>query len=845
MLRRQPSFTLTAALTLGLGIGATTAIFSVVNAVLLRPLPYGNPDRVVIVWGDLRNRSVSDWPFSNPDFADLRAQATAFEGLAGLLTFRNTLLTENGETQDVRGAAVTTNIFSVLGLRMARGTTFSEADGTPPPRPAPPPAAAGAPAGGPGRGGAPAGGRGGPPPAPQAPQPQAPAQPAPPPPQRTILSYEFWQRHYNADESIIGRTAPLGPRTIEVVGVLEPGAQILFPPGTSVETKPDLWTPLRVDFTQGNRNNVGLRVVGRLKPGVSVERAQGEVDRIAADLRRQFAIKETAGLHFRVEPMGRDLVADVRPAILALMGAVGFVLLIACANVGNLLLARSTARERELAVRAALGAGRWRLVRQMLAESLLLAGCGAIVGLLVAQLGIRLLLQLKPDNLPRIDDIAIDPAVLAFTALATVVSAVTFGLIPAISSARANVIDMIRKTGRSGGIGAGKWLRNGVVVAEVVLSFVLLIGSGLMFRSFVAIHRIDPGFDPAGVLTFRLNTSIRFTGPEDALAFLRDAMARLRGLPGVLDVTSGQPLPLDGGIANARWGTEAAAADPSKFQQANLHMVYPGYFKAMRTPIVEGREFTDAENRRDALFVVIDTTLARKAFPGQSAVGKRMLARIRTDEPETFEIIGVVKHQRHNSLIEEGREAMFFATGVGGGFGRVAVRVQGDPLALVPTLRAELARMPGSTYASEIEPMSAFVDRASARTRFSLVLIAVFAGIAVVLAIVGLYGVLSTLVRQRTAEIGVRMALGAGRRSVFNLVVGQGLKLSLIGIAVGLGAAFLLTQVLQTMLVSVSPTDPVTFVAISVLFLAVAAAACAIPAVRAARLDPTAALRDE
>jgi putative ABC transport system permease protein len=820
MLRRQPVFTLTAAVTLGLGIGATTAIFSIVNAVLLRPLPYQNPERVVIVWGDLRNRNVTDWPFSNPDFADLRAQATAFEGLAGLQTFRNTILNENGDTMDVRAAAVTTNIFSVLGLRMARGTAFTEADGTPPPRPAPPPAAAAGP-------------------------PPAPAQPPPPPPQRTVLSYEFWQRHYNGDESIIGKTVLLGPRTIEVAGVLEPGAQILFPPGTSIEPRPDVWTPQRVDFTQGNRNNVGLRVVGRLKPGVSVQHAQGDVDRIAADLRRQFAIKETSGLHFRVEPIGQDLVADVRPAILALMGAVAFVLLIACANVGNLLLARATARERELAVRAAMGAGRWRLIRQMLAESLTLAICGAVIGLVVAQLGIRLLLQLKPDNLPRMDDIAIDPAVLAFTALATIVSAVAFGLVPAISTARTNLIDVLRKSGRSGGIGTGKWLRNGIVVAEVVLSFVLLIGSGLMLKSFVAVYRIDPGYDPAGVLTFRLNTNTRFNAPDEPLAFLRDALTRLRALPGVLDATSGQPMPLDGGNANARWGTEAAAADPSKFQQANLNFVYPGYFKAMRTPLVEGREFTEADNRRDALLVVIDSALARKAFPGESAVGKRLLSRIRTDEPETFEIIGVVKHQRRNSLVEEGREGMFYATGVGGGFGRMAIRVQGDPLAFVPTLRAELARMPGSTYASEIQPMSAFVDRAAAATRFSLVLIGVFAGIAVVLAIVGLYGVLSTLVRQRTAEIGVRMAFGAGRGNVFKLVVGQGLRLSLIGVAIGLGAALLLTQALRTMLVNVSPTDPSTFVAVSLVFVLVAAAACAIPAIRAARLDPTVALRDE
>jgi putative ABC transport system permease protein len=814
VLRKRPGFSLTVALTLGLGIGATTAIFSVVNAVLLRPLPYSDADRIMVVWGELRARNVNDWPFSNPDFADLRAQSTTFQELAAVVTFRQAVAGADGDAVRLKGAQATTNIFRVLGLRVAYGRDFTDADGVP----AAPPA-----------------------------NPNPAAAPAPPPAQKRILSYEFWQRYFGGETKIIGTTARLGQQTIEIIGVLEPGAELLFRPGTGIEARPDTWAPFRIDFSQGNRNNVGIRVVGRLKPDVTVAAAQADVDRIAADLRQRFTTKQTAGLYFHVQPIGRDLVAGVRQAVLALMGAVVFVLLIACANVANLLLARSGARERDLAVRAALGAGRGRLIRQLLIESLSLAVAGAAVGLLLAYLGVRWLLTLRPDDLPRLDSVGLDPTVLGFAALATMISAVVFGLVPAIRAARPELVDVLRKVGRTAGLGSGAWLRNGVVIAEVVLSFVLLVGSGLMLRSFIALQRIDPGFNPNGVLTFRLQNIGNVNGPEAAGAFVRDFTTRLEALPGVQKVAVGAPLPLDGGNASARWGTLAAASDPSLFQQATMHFVSPGYFEALKTPIVEGRVFTDADNRPDVLYIVIDSILARKAFPGESAVGKRLLSRIRTDEPETFEVIGVVKHQRHLSLAEEGREGMFFMGALVGQipFGRWAVRTAGDPVALTPLVRAEVAKLPGPPLVVEAEPMTAFIDRASAPTRFALVLIGVFAVIALVLASVGLYSVLSTIVRQRTAEIGVRMAFGAGRGSVFGLVVGQGLRLSVIGVALGVGLAYVLTGVMRTMLVGVTPTDPATFGAIAGIFLVVAVAACGIPALRAARLDPTVALREE
>jgi putative ABC transport system permease protein len=819
-LRKRPGFALTVALTLGLGIGAATAIFSVVHAVLIRPLPYADADRVMTVWGELRARSVNDWPFANPDFADLRAQAKSFEALAAITTQRGAIPGPQGDAVTVRRANATVNIFKVLGLKVARGRDFADADGMPPP---PPPQQA---------------------PPGQPPPGQPPPAPAPPPPPPiAIISHEFWQRFFGGDERVVGNTARLGNQTVEIIGVLAPGAELLYRPGTNMEQRPDVWTPMRIDFTQGNRNNVGPRVLGRLKPGVTVAQAQAEVDDIAADLRKRFSTKQTAGLYFHVQPIARDLVANVRPLILALMGAVMFVLLIACANVANLLLARSAARERELAVRAALGAGRGRLIRQLLSESVLLAAAGAVIGLVLASLGIRLLLALQPDDLPRLNTVAIDPVVISFASVLALVSAVIFGLVPAIRSARPDVVDVLRKTGRTAGLGGGTWLRSGVVVAEVVLSFVLLIGLGLMVRSFIELQKVHPGFDAGNVLTFRLGN---FQIQGDAVGYVRDLAEKFKALPGVESATCAAPLPLDGGVANARYGPMAAASDESLYRQATTHFVMPGYFETMKTRVLQGRTFTDADMRQDALYIVIDDIIAARLFPGDSPIGKPMLSRIRTNDPETFEIIGVVQHQRHTSYAEPGREGMFFASAlVGGNPGaRWAVRAQ-DPVSLVPVIRAELAKLPGPPLMLDVEPMSAAIDRATAGTRFALVLIGIFAFIAVVLAAVGLYSVLSTIVRQRTAEIGVRMAFGAGRGSVFRLVVGKGMVLSGLGVILGLVAAYLLTGVMRTMLVGVTPTDPATFVGIAALFLGVTALASGIPALRAARLDPIAALREE
>jgi putative ABC transport system permease protein len=544
--------------------------------------------------------------------------------------------------------------------------------------------------------------------------------------------------------------------------------------------------------------------------------------------------------------MHEDLVAGVRPAITALTGAVFFVLLIACANVANLLLVRASARERELAVRAALGSSPWGLVRQMLAESLVLAGGAALLGLGLAWAGIKLLVYLAPENLPRLDDISIDPWVLIFAVLAAVLSAGVFGAVPSIRASRPDLAELLRAGGRTPGLRGGKLLRNGVVMAEVALSFVLLIGCGLMVRSFVELQRTNPGYEPRNMLTFEAGNP--FAQSDEARAvYQRRLRERLLGLPGVQAVTAANPLPLDGGISNSRWGPESAAGDPSKFQQANAHFVLPGYFEAMRTQLIAGRVYTEADNRDSAKVIVIDRILAEKAFPGQSAIGKRLLVRIRSPEPELLEVIGVVGHQRHETLAADGRQTIFFTDGfVGhGAASRWAVRTSGDPVQLAPAVRAVVAEIEPRVPVSDIQLMQALVDRAMGPTRFALALIGVFAIIAAVLAAVGLYGVLSTTVRQRTAEIGVRMAFGAPHRSIFGLMIGEGLKLSAAGIAFGLLAAYLLTRVMSTMLVGVGATDPLTFGAIVFLFFVIAGVASWLPARRAAGLEPTIALREE
>jgi putative ABC transport system permease protein len=820
VLRKSPIFTLTAVLTIALGVGASTAIFSVTNAVLLRPLPYRDPERLTVVCSDMRKRNVRDFPLSNADFIDLReGTKSAFDDLAGVFTFPLTLQREDGTPEQTNAAVVTINFFRVLGGGVAFGRDFNDDDAVPnPPAPAPGVQQQG--------------------PAPQ----QLPAY--------AILSYEYFQRRFGGDVSVLGRpmgvAGPQAPAPI-IVGVLQPHFQLYFPPEAQTLPAPDIWIANRLGYDDAQRNEVSIRAVGRLRPGVTPERAQAEAEKVAASERAQFPIMGTADYHIRVEPMRQHMVAEARPAILALMGSVIFLLLVACANVANLLLVRASLRNREFAVRAALGATRWRLMSPVLAEALWLGALGMLGGLALAWAGIKELRALAPADLPRLDAVTIDTSVLAFSAFAGLSAAILFGVTPSLRASRPRLMNVLRGIGRNTGLGSGSVTRNIVVTAEVALSFVLLVGSGLMFRSFLELLCIDPGFDSRNLLTFVLNGNNGATTPAANAAFVRQVEDRLRAIPRVESVTGSFPFPLAGGYSPIRWGKGEALADPSKFQAADFQIVIPGYFETMKTALLSGRTFADADNAPERRLIMIDDALARKAFPGESAVGQRILIRLKTPEPEWMEIIGVVAHVRQTSLAVAGREQIYFTDGYGGpgGVNSWTLRVAGDPGAYVSQVRAAIKDVSPRLLITDLQPVDELVDHAQAQTTFSLLLIGVFAVIAGVLAAVGLYGVLSTAVRQRTAEIGVRMALGAGRPNIFRLVVGQGLRLSAIGVVIGVVAALLLTRLMTKMLVGVKPTDPLTFVVMMLLFFAIATASSWVPANRAAAVDPNKALRED
>ena len=815
VLSRSPLFTLTAVVTIALGIGASTAIFSVANAVLLQPLPYKDADRLMFAGMELRQRHVRDLPFSNVDFIDMRdGTKQAFEDYAGVFTFPQVILHDDGTPEQARIAIVTTNFFRMLGGRIQIGRDFLDDDGAPQPAPAAP--------------GAP-------------PTAQKPA--------IAVLSYEYFQRRYGANAAILGHPMrSSGGPSPTVVGVLAPNFRLYFPPDAGEEEAPDIWIANRLGYDVAERNSFSIRAIGKLMPGVTQEQGREAVEKVAAETRKSDVISGTAGYHISLEPLRQHMVSKVQPAIVALMGAAVFLLLIACANVANLLLVRASVRERELAVRAALGGNRWRLVVPLLTEAALLAVVGALGGLGLAWIGIRVLRVLAPEDLPRLETIRISTEVLGFTAVACLGAIGIFGMLPAWRASRPGVANLLRGSGRNAGLIGGSALRNTVVMAEVALSFVLLVGSGLMFRSFFELQHIDPGFDPHRLLIFQVaGTPQNADTPEKLAVFIRGVHDRLRAIPGVESVTAATPFPLAAAFFPIRWGTDEALADASKFQATDNQIVLPGYFEAMKVPLLEGRTFTDDDNLPGRNLVVVDDILAKKAFHGQSAVGRRILIRVRSPQAEWVQIIGVVRHQRENSLTEVGREQVYF-TDAFVGSGRVnfwAIRTHNDPTNYGSAVGAAVRQVDSQVVVNEIQTGDALIAKAQSGTRFSLLLIGVFATIAGVLAGVGLYGVLATTVRHRTAEIGVRMALGAEPGRVFQLVVAQGFRLSAIGVACGLIAAFGLTRLMKAMLVGVRATDPATFGAMVLLFLLIAALSSWMPARRAAALDPARALREE
>ncbi len=808
-LLRNPGFTVVAVVTIGLGIGANTAIFSVVKTVLLDPLPYDDPDELVMLWGEMRNRGVTHFPSSPPDLRDYREQADLLQDLEGVFSFQ-IALTGDGDPVQVNAGSVTPGFLAMLGVEPILGRGFVEEDGTP-----------NDPNFLPGQPGA--------------------------LPGMVLLSHALWQQRYGSDPSVVGRTVELGGGPGEILGVMPRGFELLLPAAAALHDPIDLWIAARIDFDNSPRNNVFLRPVGRLRDGATSGQLQAQVDRISTDLAALDQVKSTAGYAMRVEELKSDLTSDVRAVLVALFGAVVFVLLIACANVSNLLLVRASGRDRELAVRAAMGGSRGRLIRQMLIESGVLALAGAVLGVLLAAGGIRVLLALQPGDLPRIEGVGIDLPVLAFTLLAAAVAALVFGTIPALQASSFELADALKERGQARGGRGSKLLRNGVIIGEVALSLVLLIGAGLMVRSFVELNRVEPGYEPAGLLTFNAAPPFAaYPTAQDRVNFKIGLAQRLETLPGVERAGAGFPLPLAGDLFNGRYGPEEALTNPEAFGQAAYRFIMPGYFEAMGTRVLAGRTFTLADVADSAAVVVVDELVAESLWPGESAIGNRFLVRVVSPEPEWVEVIGVVEHQRAETLASDGMEAVYFHDVYTGGFGGSwAVRTGVDPLSLVPQIRAELAALDANVPLADVRLMESYVDQSMGPTRFALTLIGAFGLLALTLASIGLYGVLSYVVRQRTSEIGVRMAFGAARSGILKLIVGHGLLLSGAGIALGLLIALPLTSVMDTLLVGVQPTDSLTFLGISVIFVLVAALACYVPARRATLVDPVAALREE
>ena len=789
MMRKRPGFTAVVVLTLALGIGANTAIFSVVNAVLLRPLPYRNAERLVWVAGNIRG-GTNRASVSPPDYVDYRAQNTVFEEFATSTSVPNAVnLTGAGEPERLTGSRVTANYFRAFGVEPALGRAF----GADEERAGPAPVA--------------------------------------------VLSDGLWRRRFGGDPSVVGKTLTLDGKAVTVVGIAPPEFQ--YPAGT------ELWLPLDFDDPEMKiRAAHFLRPIGLLKEGVTIEQAQAETDLIARRLEEQYP-ETNERWSLNLVPLEEQVVGGVRTSLWVLLGAVGFVLLIACANVSNLTLARVAGRRRELALRTALGASRWRVVRQQLAESVLLSLAGGASGLLLAVWGVDVLAALGADDIPRSSEIGVDGPVLAFTAALSVLTGLAFGLLPALRASRPNLNEVLKDAGRgTSGPGRGR-VRSALVVAEIALSLTLLVGAGLLVKSFVGLRSVNPGFDSANILTLRINLArARYAKPEQAAAFFGELQRRVAGLPGVEAAGMVSELPLSG-QPNDMYFSVAGRPPQTADQKvtADYRRVNQDYFRAMRIPVLRGRDFTEQEVAGSAQVVVINETLARNFFPDEDPLGRRLV--IDFGKQEEFEIVGVVGDVRHRALDGEVYQMMYVPSLRVGGTNLVVRTSSADPLSLATAVRGEVSAVDRDQPVSGVRTMEEVVSGSVAQQRFRTLLLAAFAGVALLLAGVGIYGVISYSVTHRTHEIGIRMALGAKAADILKMVVGHGMALALAGIAVGLLAALALTRVLSSLLFGVTATDAMTFATVSLLIAAVALLACLLPARRATKVDPMIALRYE
>ena len=818
---KRPGYTAALVLTLALGIGSNVAIFSVANAVLFRPLPFQDPEQLVLVWNRLANTNVERALVSGPDFVDYQKQATMFEDFAAAVA-NNGTLTGEGRAEQMLVGWITVNFLDLLGVPPMVGRDFGPEDAPPI-------------------------------------DPQAFADPnATFPPGALILSHGLWQRRFGSDPNVLGMTLQVDGQECIIVGVMPRDFRIYLPPDAGMSTDVDMWRAAPANMiTFADRAAAFLTVVGRLNAGVTVAQARAEMDRLVTTLREQYQYHARSGMHITVNSMHEDIVAHVRPLLLAVMAAAGLVLLIACANVANLLLVRAASREREIAVRAALGGGRGRIIRQLLTESVVFSIAGGALGVVLAWWGNGALVAMRPENLPRLESIGIDGTVLAFAAGTTVLAALLFGMAPALKAASPNLAGALRDRSSDTGGPRGNKVRTTLVVAEVALSLVLLVCAGLMLRSFAKLQQVEPGFHSENLLTFTVPLPLfKYRDPNGRADFYERLYQRIEGLPGVQSVGGVAPLPLAGGDQYLvySYGTSDATQDEWTQTKADYKAVLPGYLGAIDAPIVAGRPLLPADNQVNARrVVVIDEKLAERAWPGEDPLGRQLdvtVLAFDTSRMRTYrvpaEVVGVVRNIRAESLTDEGREAVYFPFrwfpwySLG-----MTVRTAGRPLALAPLIRRELQMLDPDVPMADIRPMADYLDDAVAQTRFTLTLISVFAAMALVLASIGLYGVISYSVRQRTREIGVRMAFGADEKNIVRLVVGRGFALGMAGVAFGIVAAFASTRTVASLLYGVSAIDPVTFLGIPTALLAVTVLASYLPARRAMRVDPVEALRDE
>ncbi|HEX7049883.1 MAG TPA: ABC transporter permease [Longimicrobiales bacterium] len=801
-LRRAPGFTAVAVLTLALGIGANTAIFSVVNGVLLHPLPYPEPDRLVGVYqlwqGD---RAV----MTPANFRDVRQQATGADGTSSPVLeemapyYRSDFtLTGSGDPVRLQGVEVGAGFFDVLGVAPVLGRTFRPDENEP--------------------------GR----------------------TRVAILSHRLWQQRFGAEPEIIGRVIRLDGNPYEVVGVM--------PEGFSFPAERDVWTPIEYDAEFMSENSRGawyLSVVGRLAPGVSEEQAASRVAAIGRRLEKAYPQVNT-NVGMTVLSLHDAMVGDVRTALWVLLGAVGFVLLIACANVANLLLARAASREGELAVRAALGAGRGRLIRQLLTESLILGALGGAAGLLLAVWGTGFLVALQPRNVPRLDEVTVDGTVIAFTAAIALLTGLLFGLVPALQTARTELAATLREGGRGALAAKGSArVRNALVVAEMALAVILLAGAGLLINSFARLQRVDPGFRAEGALAFRLSLpGVAYNEESARAAFYDRLIERLEALPGVRSAGAIMALPLSGFSFTFTFNVEGREpAQPGSDQSLQTRVVTPGYFRTMGIPLLRGRAFT-AQDRADAPQVVlISESAVRRYFPDEDPIGRRITlgwGRGPGRPNVGGVIVGVVGDVKQFELAEEQSAVVYVPHAqvpVGGM--TLVVRTAVPPLTLAGAVRREVGALDADLPIAELRTLEQLVARSISQPRFYMLLLAVFAGVALALAAIGTFGVMTYAVAQRTREIGIRMALGADPGSVRRLVVGRALALAATGLGVGLLGALALTRLLGSLLYGVTATDPLTYGAVALTLIGVAFLAGYLPARGATRVDPTVALRAE